>query len=344
MKMGNKLNILWIALLVGVLQTACTADTEEPVCPPDRGEPVQVSFVMYKGSAVEEDVPEDAGAGTRATVTATGAVDMAAGKIFRVYVYEAGSTNWTTPVATAEYTVQADGTATGDMPLYRGQYDFYLFSFNSSTNTPSLSSGGVIDVYNGSDFMYNRLTGMTVQPGSAGATMMQAPLTTPFKRMGTQVQIRVKAKDGGQPVPPTSLKVNNVKVEGLPEKLSFPLNGTTWNAAADYAGPGFQYSGFTKNDYGVTEFRESSQEVLLPVNASALLKFTVNLTVGYNDAGTNKTLTDDFEASILKEMKPGMKYVFDFTLTFYGVLDPSDLTLAVQGYTEVELPSDEIGK
>lgn len=342
MEIGSKFYKLWVLLLVGVLQAGCTADTEDPVSPPDRGEPVEVSFVMYKGSAVEEDVPGDAGAATRAT--ATGMAGMDAGKLLRVYVYEAGSTDWTNPVATADYTVQTDGTATGNMPLYRGRYDFYLFSYNSSTDAPSLASGGVIDVYNGSDFMYNRLTGMTVQPGSAGATMMQAPLTTPFKRMGSQVQVRVRAKDGGQPVTPTSLKVNNVKVEGLPEKLSFPLNGTAWNAAANYGGPGFYYNSFTKNNYTVTEFRESGQEVLLPVNGSALLKFTVNLTVGYLDGSTPKTMTDDFEASIMKVMLPGMKYVFDFTLTFYGVLNPSDLTLAVQGYTEVELPSDEIGK
>ena len=74
------------------------------------------------------------------------------------------------------------------------------------------------------------------------------------------------------------------------------------------------------------------------------MKFTVNLTVGYKDGAIDKTLTDDFEASVMKVMLPGMKYVFDFTLTFYGVLNPSDLTLAVQGYTEVELPSDDIGK
>ena len=337
--------MLWLALLVGVLQTACTANTEESVCPPDRGEPVQVNFVMYKGSAVEEDIPEDAGAGTRATVTATGAVDMAAGKMFRVYVYEAGSTDLNKYVATGDYTVQADGTATGTMPLYRGQYDFYMFSYNADQNTALPENvGGVINVPNEKDFMYNRLLGMTVQPGSAGATMMQAPLTAPFKRMGAQVQVKVKAKDGGQPVPPTSLKVNNVKVEGLPEMLSFPVNGTAWNAAANYAGPGVPYYGFLYNDYDVTVQRESGLKVLLPINGTELLKFTVNLTVGYKDGSTDKTLTDDFKASIQKVMLPGMKYVFDFTLTFYGVLDPSDLTLAVEGYTEVGLPSDEIGK
>lgn len=342
MKIGSNFNRLWVLLLAGVLQAACTAGPDEPVSLSDRGEPVEVSFVMYKGSVVEEAVCRDTGGVTRAA--ATGAVDMAAGKMFRVYVYEVGSTDWMNPIATALYTVQADGTATGTMPLYRGRYDFYLFSYNSSTDTPSLSSGGVIDVYNGNDFMYNRLTGMTVQPGSAGETMMQAPLVTPFKRMGTQVQIRVRAKDGGQPVPPTSLKVNNVKVEGLPEKLSFRPDGTAWDAAANYNGSGFYYDNFTKNNYAVTEFRESSPEVLLPVDGSALLKFTVNLTVGYKDGDIDKTLTDDFEASVMKVMLPGMKYVFDFTLTFYGVLNPSDLTLAVQGYTEVELPSDDIGK
>ncbi|MEL5896268.1 fimbrillin family protein [Bacteroides sp. GD17] len=343
MEKGWKFKKGLIMLLAGILLGACTETGDVPP-PAEPGEPVTVSFVMYKGSA-EEDLQSGTDAQTRAITTR--AKDIPAGSMLRVYVYKAGSNDWEKPVATAEYTVQADGTATGEMPLYRGQYDFYLFSYNSSTDTPELTSDGrgVIDVYNGRDFMYNRLKGMTVQPGSAGQTMMQAPLTAPFKRMGTQVQVRVKANYGNNvPISPTSLKVNNIKVKGLPEKLSFPLGGTAWQAAENYDGPAFQYSAFTNNNNGVGDFRESKEEVLLPVNGSAMLTFTVNLTVGYNDGGEIKSLTDDYVASIVKELLPGMKYVFDFTLTFYGVLEPSDLTLAVRGYTETELPSDEIGK
>ena len=86
MKIGSNFNRLWVLLLAGVLQAACTAGPDEPVSLSDRGEPVEVSFVMYKGSVVEEAVCRDTGGVTRAAVA--GAVDMAAGKMFRVYVYE----------------------------------------------------------------------------------------------------------------------------------------------------------------------------------------------------------------------------------------------------------------
>ena len=42
---------------------------------------------------------------------------------------------------------------------------------------------------------------------------------------------------------------------------------------------------------------------------------------------------------------PGMTYMFAFTLTFYGILDPADLTLAIGEYeSTVTLDSDEMGK
>lgn len=328
-------------LLAGILLGACTEAGDVPP-PAEPGEPVTVSFVMYKSSA-EEDLQSGTDTQTRAITTRT--VGMEAEKLFRVYAYKDGNTELAKPDASAEYTVQADGTATGNMPLYRGKYNLYLVAYNSKTDTPVMTSGSKnIDVHNGRDFMYTQIEGLVVQPENTGATMMSVPLATPFKRMGTQVQIRVKAKDGGQPVRPESLKVNNVKIEGLPETLSFPLGSTGWNAAENYEGPGFTYYNFTKNDYAVTEFRESGKEVLLPVDGTAMLKFTVNLTVGYKDGPEDKTLTDDYETAIQKVLLPGMRYVFDFTLTFYGVLEPSDLTLAVRGYTETELPSDEIGK
>ncbi len=316
-----------VMLLAGLSLGACTGDME-PASPPEepKGEPVTLSFVMYEADAT-----------TRAAVPA--------GTLFTIYAYSAGNTDMKSPDAEGVYTVQADGTATGDMRLYRGKYNLYMVSYNSITETPVRTTGNeYVDVLNDNDFMHTHLTGLTVLPASAGASSMLVPLTIPFKRMGAQVQLQVKAKDGGQPITPTSLVVNRITVEGLPEKLSFPLGGTDWvTTGVGYTGS-VPYEKFLYNTYDVTVSRESEQKVLLPVDGSALLKFTVNLTVGYNDQGETKSVTDDYVTSIQKVLLPGMLYKFDFTLTFYGILKPSDLTLAVRGYTTTPLPSDEIGK
>ena len=72
-----------------------------------------------------------------------------------------------------------------------------------------------------------------------------------------------------------------------------------------------------------------------------MLDFEVNLTVGYNEG--EDSYTGSFPASIQKVLLPGMTYQFDFSLTFYGVLKPSDLTLAVKEYDTVDLSSDGLG-
>lgn len=315
-------------LLAGLCLGACTGDMEPAVTPEEpKGEPVSLSFVMYEADAT-----------TRAAVPAN--------TFFTIYAYSDGNPDMASPDAEGVYTVQADGTATGEMRLYRGKYNLYMVSYNSADKTPMRTADTPnVDVLNNNDFMHTHLTDLTVLPASAGASSMLVPLTTPFKRMGAQVQLRVKANGSDhQPINPTSLLVNRITVEGLPDKLSFPLGGTDWETAdVDYTGS-VRYETFSKNNYGVTEFRESDQKVLLPVDGSALLKFTVNLTVGYNDNGETKSVTDDYVTSIQKVLLPGMKYVFDFTLTFYGILEPSDLTLTVRGYTTTPLPSDEIGK
>lgn len=347
MEKERKFEKIMALLLAGILLGACgeeaTTVTEYPVEP--AGEPVELSFVMYKG-AVEEEVQADAdGMETRAATTR--AVDIPTGTLFRIYAYKAGSTDLENPSATAEYKVQADGTGTGKLSLYRGEYDLYMLSYNLQNETPVMTEGTRnIEVYNKKDFMYTQLKGLVVSPEHVGATMMLVPLTTPFKRMGAQVQLRVKAKDGTHPVQPTSLKVNSIQVEGLPETLSFPLGGTGWNDAGNYEGAPVTYYNFSGNNGTVTEFCTSTPQVLLPVNGTKELTFTVKLAVGYMDGDVPKTWEDEegYKVSIQKALLPGMKYVFDFTLTFYGVLKPSDLTLAVTGYTETEVPSDEIGK
>lgn len=316
-----------VMLLAGLCLGACTGDMEPAVTPEEpKGEPVSLSFVMYEADAT-----------TRAAVPAN--------TFFTIYAYSDGNKDMASPDAEGVYTVQADGTATGDMRLYRGKYNLYMVPYNSADKTPMRTAGDkYVDVLNGNDFMHTHLTDLTVLPASAGASSMLVPLTIPFKRMGAQVQLRVKANGSDhQPIIPNSLVVNRITVEGLPDKLSFPLGGTDWETAGvGYTGS-VRYETFSSAN-SVYDFSESEQKVLLPVDGSALLKFTVNLTVGYNDKGETKSVTDDYVTSIQKVLLPGMKYVFDFTLTFYGILTPSDLTLTVRGYTTTPLPSDEIGK
>jgi len=73
------------------------------------------------------------------------------------------------------YTVKS-GVATGELYLYRGTYDLYLVSYNSSTEVPELKTDGTIQVSNGKDFMYTSLKGIVVQPNQTGENMMDIVL------------------------------------------------------------------------------------------------------------------------------------------------------------------------
>lgn len=76
---------------------------------------------------------------------------------------------------------------------------------------------------------------------------------------------------------------------------------------------------------------------MLPVDGSTLIKFDVDLTVDYY---TDTPYVSSFPAEIQKVLLPGMTYQFDFTLTFYGILKPTDLTLAVKEYNTITLNTE----
>ena len=194
--------------------------------------------------------------------------------------------------------------------------------------------------------MYTTLKGIVVQPNQMGESHMSVTLPNPFKRMGAQVQVSV-AGNTNSPVTPTSLVVRSFLMNGLCESLNYTLGNPAWNAYGGSFGGNYPFSGFTNNGtgYDVKKKRESSPVVLLPVDGTATIDFAIELEVGYSDNGEAKVWKDTYPASIQKVLLPGMTYQFDFTLTFYGILNPGDLTLAVRDYeSTVTVNSDGLGK
>lgn len=330
-RIRNVIGVWCFMLLSAVCVAGCSAD-ENPVPGISDEEPVTLSFALYKAPLTRVDWS------TRADTLINN------GATIRVYVYKSGETNLSTPLATGLYTVDNSsgvGVATGDLALFRGTYDLYLVSYNSTTETPVLTSGGKINVSNGKDFMYTIMKGVVVQPERAGVNTIQVELSQPFTRMGARVIVKVKAKNGTQPVTPSSLKANNIMITGLPASLDYPLGAAAWNAASGYA-DSYTFYNFTHlGEQQVTDWWKSTPVVLLPVNGSAMLDFKVQLTITYSN-GT-LTYTDPFYASVQKVLLPGMTYEFEFSLTFYGILVPTDLTLAVKEYDTVNLSSDGLG-
>lgn len=335
----------WIAGCL-ILLTACSGKLTDDVDPEDKGEPVNISFDMYSASLTKADE-----ASTE---------DMAPGKTFRIYAYNSvsdGLPDFSKPLASSVYTVGDNGIATGNLSLYRGTYYMYLVSYNSESQTPELTAGtGKIRVsdieesINGKDFMYTTLNNIIVQPESAGGNHMTVKLPTPFTRMGSQVIVRAAAKDGTQPVELKSLEMISLKVSGLHGALDYTLGKTVWDASLDF-NSSFTYTSFNRVDEDgeasnlLKDFWTSNPAVLLPVNGSHMLKFDVNMRIKYQPKqGELKEITPTYTAEIQKVLSPGMTYRFDFMLTFYGEIIPSDLTLAVKEYNTIPLESDGLGK
>lgn len=328
-----------------LLFTACTANLPDDgsLSPEDKGEPVNIAFEMYSADLTK-------------AAKAVATEPMQEGKTFRIYAYNstAGSVPDFTlaPVASSIYTISKSGdklVATGDMKLYRGTYYMYLVSYNEDSSSPELSStGGKINVTNGKDFMYTTLENIIVQPTAPGGNSMTVPLPSPFIRLGSQVVVRAKTTSSS-PVPVTALKVVEIKVSGLPAFLDYKLGQTAWEDCLAYDAE-FTYPGSEFNRYGsdnkpsdsTLDFWRSPAKVLLPVDGSCYLKFDVKLQVSYAEG--KQELTKVYPASIQKVLLPGMAYVFDFTLTFYGEIIPSDLTLALREYNTIPLESDGLGE
>ncbi|MEL5893637.1 hypothetical protein AAE250_09045 [Bacteroides sp. GD17] len=325
--------------MAGLIAGCDPGNTELPPSLEESGEPVSLTFDLFREAMTRADDP---GASVSTDET------MGADKMFRIYAYPAGTTDFSKPTGSENYTVQNDLTATGDLLLYRGNYDMYLLSYNSSTETPVLATAdNKVHVINGKDFMYTKLENIVVQPDQTGQNMMKVALPRPFTRMNAQVVTTVAARNGTQPVQPTSLVVNYVRINGLRKELTYKLNNTAWEAAASAADDTYTFSSFTLNtaDQDVYSKRVSNPAgILLPVDGTQKLTFDVNLTVGYKNGTEDETMTDTYKASIEKSLLPGMTYQFDFSLTFYGAIIPTDLTLAIKEWTTTDLKGEGLGK
>ncbi len=335
MKM-NKRQLLYTFALC-LLLPACSQESELPASPTGEGTEATGALldISFSLPAVSPVPPATTVAPSRAVTT----VPLAAGTTFRVYAYpQGGSVTADTPQA-GTYTVQEGGTATGALRLYRGTYDLYLVSYNTNGTPPEIS-GGKISVENSKDFMYTTLKNVVVQPSVAGATSLSIPVSTPFTHLGAQVTVSAKVKNGNQPVAVNAMSVNKITIKNLSSARNYTLGEATWDTGD---APSFnellEYTTFTRpnnhNDPSI-----SNPSVLLPVDGSVNLEFDVDLKVTYNT-----TITKDivYTPSILKALKPGMKYNFEFTLTFYGVIKPTDLTLAVKEWNEIDLETDNMG-
>lgn len=316
-----------ILLLGGLLACSGDADTDQGgvLQPDDPGKAIQLSFKLY-------DVEV-----TRADVLST---TLEEGVKLRIYAYSKGAdTSTAAPLAEGVYTVGQSGVATGNLYLYRGEYDLYLVSYNSSIETPELNTATHrIDVNNGSDFMHAELKGIVVQPTTIGTYQMEVALPEAFKRMATNLTVKVKAA-GTQPISINELTLNSFYIDGLSSSCEYQLGSAVWGTATPMADEQYQVLSFTGNPESYSTGYESEPFVIFPVDGNTQLNFTINLTVKYS----GKYLTKDYKASIRKALLPGMKYTLEFILTFYGEIVSTDLTMKLYDYNGVELSTDSMG-
>lgn len=311
-----------------LLLAAC----QQEVVPEEKGEKVALSFDLYKASL------------TKAEDTSNDDVSfMPTGKKFRAYAFPKGSETTDTPSGEGLYTVGDNGAASGSLTLYSGEYDIYLVSYFDKTYAPELD-GSLISVDNGKDFMYTVLKDVTVRPAS-GATNMTVPVTTPFTRLCSNIILKVQASQT-QPVPITGLKVKSITINNLSEPLSYQLGKSDWEKTNS-----IKYANsltFDKFSIGTTvnDPAVGDPKVVLPINGSTALKFNLSLEITYKKTQLDNEITEIFpyEASVRKIFLPGMTYVFEFTLTFFGTISPTDLTLGILEYTTVSDNTDEVGK
>lgn len=316
-----------ILLLGGLLACSGEADTDQGgmLQPDDPGKAIQLSFKLYDMEV------------TRADVSST---TLEEGVKLRIYAYSKGAaTDTADPLAEGVYTVGRGGIATGNLYLYRGEYDLYLVSYNSSIETPVLNTATHrIDVNNGSDFMHAELKGIVVQPTTIGTYHMEVALPEAFKRMATNLTVKVKAA-GAQPISINELILNSFYIDGLSSSCEYQLGSAVWGTATPMVDEQYQVLSFEGNPESYSTGYISEPFVIFPVDGNTQLNFTINLTVKYS----GKYLTKDYKASIRKALLPSMKYTLEFILTFYGEIVSTDLTMKLYDYNGVELSTDSMG-
>lgn len=304
--------------------------------PEDRGEKITLSFDLYKASLTKAE-------------SGMTEVLLPANTMLRAYAYKKGDPTTGNPVGYGDYTVDGEGKATGNLTLYRGDYDIYLVSNNKIDNVPEARTDNLIEVLNENDFMYSSLKNISVQPNMGGNDKMSVDLPDPFTRLCSKVIVKVKANES-QPVGVQKLVVNSVKINKLPDKRVYQLGEKEWDASAtpDYTGTvTFEGAHFTNNggegDGNVQKPRVSDPLVVLPLQGREL-EFELSLNIKFNNGTDDIFKTFTYKPSVYKSFLPGMTYEFEFTLTFFGDKELSDLTMAILEYTTIKMASDDVGK
>lgn len=319
-----------------LLLSAC----QNEVIPEQTGDKIALSFNLYRGEL---------------TKAATGTSLLPEGSKIRAYAYTKGAVTTNSPVGYGDYVVDASGKATAleengtdkGLTLYRGNYDIYLVSYNNKDYVPETGNDNLLHVSNGNDFMYSTLKGITVQPTSGGKNMMSVDLPEPFTRLCSQVIVTVKASSN-QPVGVSTLSVSSVNIKRLSSDLSYQLGETAWNTD-----PGIEQTGtgalntFTKEkDEDVDNVNIpyiSDPLVVLPLVGTDPLEFELNLNIGYIKGGKLVTKLFTYKPKVYKSFLPGMTYQFEFTLTFFGDAEITNLELAILEYTTVTSSTDNVG-
>ena len=337
MIMKTGINIL-LPVCLALLMLRCTSglpDNDNEQGPQGKEEPVELSFKLYEASLTK-------------ALGATKLVDLDPGTTFTVLAYKAGTAvdastqKLPEPLGKSSCTIKDDGTADGNMSLYRGEYDLYFISYNSKT-APNPNTGE-IKVNNGYDFMYNEIKGLVVQPQDDGDNKMEVSMTGPFVRLGSKIELSVKAK--ASPVKVTDLIVQKIEIKNLSVPLTYYLGQKDWRPGAGYTST-YTVSNFSYTVNGWDKPHTNNDPVvLLPVNGSQPLEFVITLKVFYTEDGVAGTQEGIFEytATTSKALLKGMQYKFEFTLTFFGILNPGDITISLLDYTKVDQSTDEVGE
>lgn len=284
-------------------------------------EPIHLSFQLYTP--------------TTKALGATATEDMADNTEFRIYAYEKGAAvQSSSPKGSATYKVSG-GSATGDLSLFRGEYDLYMIS-NNTNNAPE-ATDGTLTVDNGFDFMHNKIKGQIVKPDQEGGKAMNIPLTGPFVRTGTMLDLAVKINPDS-PVTVKNLTIDSIKILNLCKPLTYVLGADALSGTSSY-------DATTK----VTGFTETSEEygksvVVLPTEGTSELEFDIFLNITYQEGKEDITGTYSYTVNLSKALLKGMRYKLTFNLTFFGKLTFGDISLTLKEYTENKQDINDVGE
>ena len=303
---------------------------------------------------------------------------LATGTLFKVYAYNQGTKieNATVPVAEGTYLVRemADGSGgkkqtitvynNRALQLYAGTYDLYFVSYNSSSETPSVTDASaapslIAALPNGKDFLYTYMKDVGVRSVNAGDTNFLITLNKSFERMSSGLLFKVKAKDGTHPVTPRSLRLMSIQVNHLSAPCDFLLGNSVlpvFSSADQYTGKlgyGSDSSpdaGFRNNDGAVsasgaitTAVPEAGLYQVLPTNGSATLEIDLVLEVGYGETTPLTKANYPYHITVNKALQAGHCYELTFSLTFYDSYVPDNLELDILPYIPSQQDTGHVG-